>query len=63
MCGCHCVAKNMEGWLKICTLFLIYNQIWLNLPRDNCHLSYIFQWMIATFSFDKKFIKKKKNTS
>jgi hypothetical protein len=35
----HCAAKNIEGWLKISTLFLIYSQIWLNLHR-----------MIATFS-------------
>jgi hypothetical protein len=24
ICGFHCVAKNIEGWLKICTLFVVY---------------------------------------
>jgi hypothetical protein len=30
--GFHCVAKTIEQWLKICMLFLVYSQIWLNLP-------------------------------
>ncbi len=29
--GCHCVAKQIARWLKICSLFLVYSQIWLNL--------------------------------
>jgi hypothetical protein len=28
----HFVAKNIKGWLKIYTLFLVCSQIWLNLP-------------------------------
>jgi len=30
-------AKNIEGWLKIYTLFLVYSQIWLSLPKDDRH--------------------------
>jgi hypothetical protein len=41
ICGFHSTAKHMEALLKICTLFLVYSQIWLNLPRDDCHFSYI----------------------
>lgn len=36
--GFHYVAENMEGLLKICTSYVIYNQIWLNLPRDESSL-------------------------
>jgi hypothetical protein len=43
ICDFHCVAKDIEGWLKICSLILIYSQIWLNPPRDNRHFFYIFQ--------------------
>jgi hypothetical protein len=35
--GFQCVAINIEGWLKICTPYLIYSQILLDLSRDNCH--------------------------
>ncbi len=37
ICGFHCVAKHIIRWLKICTLFLVYSQIWLNLHTDDCH--------------------------
>jgi hypothetical protein len=30
------VATNIKGWFKICTLFPVYSQIWLNLSRDDC---------------------------
>ncbi len=36
-CGFHCVAKHVQGSLKICTLFLVYSQTWLILPRDARH--------------------------
>jgi hypothetical protein len=49
------VAKNIKGWLNICTLFLIYSKIWLNLHRDDHHLFYIFIWMIATLGTNKNF--------
>jgi hypothetical protein len=32
----HCVAKNIKGMYFISDL---YSQIWLNLPRDDCHFS------------------------
>jgi hypothetical protein len=37
ICGFHCVAKHIIRWLNICTLFLVYSQIWLNLHTDDCH--------------------------
>jgi hypothetical protein len=55
----HCVAENIKGWLKICTLFLFYNLIWLNLPKDNGHFFYIFLWMMATLATNKKFLKRR----
>jgi hypothetical protein len=37
------LAKNIKGLSKICALFLVYSQIWLNLPREyDCHFVYIF---------------------
>jgi hypothetical protein len=33
------VAINIEGWLKIFSSYLVYSQIWLNLPR---HMTTIF---------------------
>jgi hypothetical protein len=33
-------------------------EIWLNLPRDDCHFLYIFLWMIANLATNKKFLKK-----
>jgi hypothetical protein len=36
ICGFHCVAKPIEGWLNICTLFLARSHIWLNLHREDC---------------------------
>jgi hypothetical protein len=38
--GSHCVAKNIEGWLNICTFISVHSQIWLNLFRDDCHFAY-----------------------
>jgi hypothetical protein len=37
--GFQCVTKNMEGWLNICTSYLIYNQICLNFSSDDCHFN------------------------
>jgi hypothetical protein len=37
--GFHCVTKNIEGWLEICTLILVYIPIWLNLLWDGHHFS------------------------
>jgi hypothetical protein len=30
------VARSIEGLLKIFASHLVYSQIWLNLPRDDC---------------------------
>jgi hypothetical protein len=35
------VCKNTKGWLKICTSYLVYSQIWQSLAKDDCHLSNI----------------------
>lgn len=37
------IARNIEGWLKISDLYLIYSQIWLNRrrPRDACKLPFL----------------------
>ncbi len=29
--------KYKRRWLNICALFLVYSQIWLNIPRDGFH--------------------------
>jgi len=29
--------KYYKRWLNICALFLVYSQIWLNIPRDGFH--------------------------
>ncbi len=50
MIGFHCVARNIEGSLKICALFLVYSQIWLNLLRDDSHFFCIFLWMVTTLA-------------
>jgi hypothetical protein len=38
--GFHCVAKNIEAWLKICALFVVYSQHLLNLPKHDRHFGY-----------------------
>jgi hypothetical protein len=53
------VAKNIEGWLNILASYVIYSQIWLNLPMDDRHFFYIFLWMIATLATKQGFLKKK----
>jgi hypothetical protein len=42
--------QNTEERLKTCTTYLVYGQIWLNLPKDDHHFYYIFPWMIATLT-------------
>ncbi len=44
--GFHFVAKHIEGWLNMCTLFLAYNQVWLNLPTHNRHFGYKQKFLI-----------------
>jgi hypothetical protein len=58
MFGFFFLAKITKGWLKYCTSYLVYCQIWLNLPLDDSHFFCIFRWMIATFGYKQKFLKK-----
>ncbi len=51
-------SQKIEGWLNICTSFMIYSHIWLNLPYNDCHFFYIFLWMITTFAINKSSQKK-----
>jgi hypothetical protein len=44
MLGFQCVTISKEGWLNIGTSYLVYSQIWLNLPRDDCHVFWVFLW-------------------
>jgi hypothetical protein len=44
---------SLKYWrLKICTSYLVYSQIWLNLFMDDHHFFYIFLWMITTLAID-----------
>jgi len=45
--------KNIEWWLKICTSYLVYSQIWLSFLRDDGHIFYISLWMIAILVLKK----------
>jgi hypothetical protein len=55
-----CVAKNIDGWLKICALFLVYSQIWQNLLEGDYHFFLdIFLWIIATLATHTNFFIKK----
>ncbi len=48
--SCHYFFTYIEGWLKIYyLLFLVYSQIWLNLSRDDCHLSYKQKFLATVF--------------
>ncbi len=47
--GFHSVAKHIVRMFKD----LGSSQIWLNLPKDDHHFSYIFLWMVATFATNK----------
>jgi hypothetical protein len=51
------VAKKIEGWFKICTSYLLYFKIWLNLPRLNFPLSSSHGWF-SLLLHQKKFLKK-----
>ncbi len=53
MVGFDCVAKNIEGWFFDKTSYLVYSQICLNLPKDDCHFLYIFQWMRVPWARNK----------
>ncbi len=44
------VAKDIERWLNFGASYLVYSQIWLNLPGDDHHFFNIFLWMIPTLA-------------
>ncbi len=53
-----CSQIYQEGWLKIYTSYLVYSQIWLNLPLN--HLSvFLIQLLMDDhhFSFKRNFLK------
>jgi len=56
--GFQSVAKDMEGWLKFNTSYMVYSHIWLNIPNNDCHFSYIFLLMIVTLAKNKNPQKK-----
>ncbi len=35
-----CGHKYESLIIQVCTSYLVYSQIWLNLPSDNCHFFY-----------------------
>ncbi len=39
--GLMCVRKIIiKRWIKICSWYLVYTHIWLNLPKEDHHLDY-----------------------
>jgi hypothetical protein len=43
----------------MCTSYVVYSPIWLNLFRDDGHSFNIFLWMITTLATNKDSFKKK----
>ncbi len=56
------IAQSIEGWLNICPSYLVYCQIWLNVPRDDPHFFNIFLWMITTLVASKICVRKHQST-
>ncbi len=55
----QCVTQNIDGWLIFSAWHMVYSQIWLNLPWNDCHFFYIFLiCMIPTLAKNQKFLKK-----
>jgi hypothetical protein len=44
-------AVNIECRLKIYTSYLVYSQVWLNLPMDDHHLLNILRWLQVRLHF------------
>jgi len=50
---------NTKRWKEISTLFLVYNQIWLNLPRDGWSSLFLHLFMDdCHVGYKQKFLKK-----
>jgi hypothetical protein len=45
-----CSHEYAKGQWKICTSYLLYNQIWLNLLIEDLYFFYILLWMMVTYS-------------
>jgi hypothetical protein len=55
--GFKCIAIiNIEDLLMICTQYLVYSQIRLNLPMDDCHFLYFFLTEDHHLGYIKKII-------
>ncbi len=46
--------KTQKDNYNISASYVVYSQIWLNLPMDDHHFFYIFLWMIATLATKNK---------
>jgi hypothetical protein len=64
ICDFHCGAKHIEGWLNICSLFLVYSQSLLNLlhlPMNDHHFSYkqkfLEMTLVLTAMYNWKFTR------
>ncbi len=53
-----CSQKHRRRMIEDLKLFLVYSQIWLNLPRNDCHFFYILLWMMGTLATSQKLTKK-----
>jgi hypothetical protein len=49
--GFQLVAVNIECRLKIYTSYLVYSQVWLNLPMNDHHFLNILRWLQVRLHF------------
>jgi hypothetical protein len=49
--GFQFVAVNIDCQLKIYTSYLVYSQVWLNLPMDGHHFLNILRWLQVRLQF------------
>ncbi len=54
----QCVAKNTQGWLIFGLHIWFTVRFGLNLPKDDCQVSYIFVWINLSGCFTGKFLPK-----
>ncbi len=52
-------CMNVEGWLKICILHFVYNQIWLNFSKNDCHFFVHLFIDDCHFGYINNFLKKR----
>jgi len=51
-------TRKIETRSKLCASYLVYIQIWLNLPLHDCHFECVFLWTITTLVASKISLKK-----